>query len=77
MRQVRHGLGHVEIPRIVDGRLGPQRPLLFEVLLHVGALVRDVQTRLDPIGDHPHAIAEGGGGRPTGDPVGEEQADAR
>jgi hypothetical protein len=33
--------------------------LFFEISLHVGVLVLDVQTGLDAVGDHPRAIAEG------------------
>jgi hypothetical protein len=50
--------------------------LLLEVLLDVRGLVLDVETRLHAIGDHPCAIAVRGRGRPTGQPKGEEEADA-
>src|SRR5882762_7041664 len=32
--------------------------LLFEILLHVGVLVLDMQAGLDAVGDHSRAIAE-------------------
>ena len=43
--QVVDGLAHVEVHRVVDRRFGAEGVLLFEVLLHVGRLVLDVQAR--------------------------------
>ena len=64
--QVVDGLSDVKVHRIVDRRFGAEGVLLFEVLLHVRRLVLDVEARLDPVGDDPRPIAEGGrwGGAP-------------
>ena len=67
-RQVVDGLGDVEILGIVDGRFGAERPLLFEVLLDVGVLVFDVETRLDTVSDDTGAIAVGRRRRGARDP---------
>ena len=42
---------HWKSSRVVDRGLGPQRALLFEVLLDVGVLVLDVQAGGDARGD--------------------------
>ena len=58
--QVVDGLSDVKVHRIIDRRFGAEGVLLFEVLLHVRRLVLDVEARLDPVGDDPGSIAEGG-----------------
>lgn len=76
VREIRHRLGDIEIVRVVDGGLGAQGALLLEVLLDVRGLVLDMETRLDPVGDHPRAIApRRRRGRP-GDPQRKEEPDA-
>ena len=57
LRQGLQRLAGLEVGRVVDGSLGPERALLFEVLLDVGVLVRDVQAGRDAGGDDPGSIA--------------------
>ena len=49
---------HVEIHGVVDRGFRAEGVLLFEILLHVGRLVLDVEARLDPIRDDARAIAK-------------------
>src|ERR1700681_4373869 len=58
MRQGLETLRALEVERVVDGRLRPQRALLLEVLLDVRVLELDVQARCYPAGDHARLVAE-------------------
>jgi hypothetical protein len=60
------GLLGLEVGRVVDGGFGPARPLLLEVLLDVGVLVRDVQAGSDPGGDDASPVAVRGRWRAAG-----------
>src|SRR2546426_785081 len=74
VRQVNHGLARVKIAGVVNRGLGPQSPFLLEVLLDVRMLVLDVQTGIDPVGDHPRPVSVSRSGRGFGELGGEEQA---
>ena len=76
LREGFEGLLGLEVGRVIDGGLGPERPLLLEVLLDVGVLVLDVQAGGDPGGDDAGPIAVRGWRGAAGDPLGEQQADA-
>ena len=52
-----------------------EAPAFFEVLLEMGVLVVDVQTRLDAVGNDPRAVSVGGRRSPAREPTGKEQAD--
>ena len=75
LRQGLERLAGLEVGRVVDGGLGPERPPLLEGLLDGGGLGRDVQAGGDPGGEHPGPIAVRRSRRAAGQPGGEQQAD--
>lgn len=75
-RQVVDRLGDIEVVAVVDRRLGPQRTLLFEVLLDVGVFVFDMQTRLHAVGDHAGSIPVGRRRRGALESDGKQESDA-
>src|SRR5713226_5978295 len=74
--KVVEAFGEVEVFRVIDGRLGSEGVLLFEILLHVRGLVLDVETGMHPVGDHAGAIAGGRWWRCAGDAQRKQQAHA-
>lgn len=75
-REVVDRLGDMKVLGVVDRRLGPQRALLFEVLLDVGVLVFDRQTRLHAVGDHAGPIPVGRRRRGALESDGKQESDA-
>src|SRR4029453_2747990 len=65
----------IEVVGVVDREFGAEAPAFFEVLLEMGVLVVDVQTRLDTVGNDPRAVSVGWRRRPARESAGEEQAD--
>src|SRR5207249_778211 len=59
--QVGQPPSNAEIVGVIEGGLGAQGALLLEVLLDVAAFVGDMQTGIDPRGDHASREAAGRG----------------
>ena len=75
VRKLVEGFPEIEVVGIVDGEFGAKAPTFFEVLLEMGVLVVDVQTRLDAVGNDPCAIPVRGRRGPAREATGEQQTD--
>ena len=70
------GFAEVEVIGIVDREFGAEAAAFFEVLLEMGVLVLDVETRLDAVGDDRACGSRRRAAASAREPTREEQADA-